>query len=119
MTREEAKELAKVMLAWADGATVQYQRENTGKWVDVFNNDPTWAADVNTYRIKPEPELRPWTRDEVPVGEVVRHKDSGNRYVIESARHNGAKVDCAVWLYKNLLERFTMDKDGSPCGVTE
>ena len=43
---------AALIHAWADGAVIQYKNSD-GKWVDVFQNNPSWH-DGETYRIKPK-----------------------------------------------------------------
>lgn len=43
---------AELIHAWADGAVIQYKNSD-GKWVDVFQNNPSWH-DGETYRIKPK-----------------------------------------------------------------
>jgi hypothetical protein len=45
---------SEVIKAWADGATIQYQKYE-GCWFDVCNNAPHWAEE-STYRVKPEPK---------------------------------------------------------------
>lgn len=52
---------------WADGATIQ-QKDQNGKWCDVWMNYPSWD-DVTEFRVKPEiPEgFTPWEGGDCPV----------------------------------------------------
>ena len=43
---------ADLIIAWANGATIQYKRNATGKWIDVDSN-PLWS-NWTEYRIKPK-----------------------------------------------------------------
>lgn len=52
MTRDEARAMAALMLAYADGKTVQ-QLSHQG-WLDLSN--PAFQAHLSHYRIKPEPK---------------------------------------------------------------
>ena len=67
---------------------------------------------------KPRPKTyRPWTRDEVPVGKVVKHKESGIRYVISCAAYDKSYLPSTGWENnKCILNDYTLE-DGSPCGV--
>jgi hypothetical protein len=54
MTRDEAREFAKIAQAYADGKVIEV-RFGTG-WTEI--EDPVFCAPRNDYRIKPEP--REW-----------------------------------------------------------
>lgn len=76
MTREQAKILCsenwEILKGYASGKTVQWQKLG-GDWEDF---DPKkhhlWTLD--NWRIKPEPKLRPWKPEEVPVGALCKRK---------------------------------------------
>ena len=57
MTREEIKDAAKVMEAYANGKKIQFLDEYN-KWIDVANPSFNWS--IYNYRIKPEPKYRPF-----------------------------------------------------------
>ncbi len=67
-------------------------------------------------RIKPEMKYRPWTVDEVPVGKVVRWKESGGRAAITAVSKGYILVELNWFPAEHYYDYFTMD-DGSPCGV--
>ena len=82
MTREEIKEAAKVMEAYADGKKVQKQDIN-GLWIDCDNPMFDWAS--FNYRIKPGPKYRPFKSQEECWNEMLKHQpfaflSSANEY---------------------------------------
>lgn len=119
MTKEQAKQLLPVMQAWVDGGALQWKDVNN-KWCDTTHLS---FVDEYTYRIKPEPKLRPWKPEEVPVGAVTRNKVSGNKSLIAGV------AECFVYGYnrydtaENYLKENEISLDGGktwlPCGVAE
>ena len=73
MTREEAKELLPIMQAFAEGKTIEY-REYDGEWKEA--RTPTWNSRF-FYRIKPEPEYRPFKTKEECWNEMLKHQPFG------------------------------------------
>ena len=73
MTREEAKELLPIMQAYAEGKTIQFL--NRDKWVDVHETDFYQSSDK--YRIKPEPQYRPFKTQEECWKEMLKHQPFG------------------------------------------
>ena len=63
------------MQAYAEGKTIQYYSEENG-WIDWINyvnfNEPT-----STYRIKPEPNYRPFNTQEECWQEMQKHQPFG------------------------------------------
>lgn len=79
MNKEQAREAAAIMLAWADRKEVQHRIKKcdsrSGLKPDWCDTDaPWWDFDSYEYRIKPTAKLRPWTADEVPLGAWLRFK---------------------------------------------
>lgn len=72
MTRERARELLPVIEAFASGKEIQYLPAfGDAKWRDLMDSGVGPKPDFNTgakWRIKPEPVLRAWRMEEVPVG---------------------------------------------------
>ena len=52
MTRDEAREFARIVQAYADGSVIQCFHSD-GQWYEV--KDPRFDKAVERYRIKPEP----------------------------------------------------------------
>lgn len=64
MTRDEARHVAEILTAWADGETIQYRTKGHARWYDD-PNDETWSSlrvfEEFEFRIKPKP--REWWID--------------------------------------------------------
>ena len=113
MTKQQAREAAAVMLAWADGKQVEYSLRGHDTWEP--NEAPCWSWAGCDYRIKPT--LRPWTADEVPLGAQVRSKSyhPDHRSLITTS---GNSIHREGWL--NGYEHSTDGgKTWLPCGVEE
>ena len=74
MTREETKELIKVMQAYVDGKDIVCWDEYNEKWELVGN--PSWNTD-KVYRIKPGPSYRPFESAQECIEEMRRHEPFG------------------------------------------
>ena len=74
MTKEEIKEAAKVMEAYANGKEIQYFDTNNG-WITTPNPLFNWM--LRNYRIKPEPKYRPFKTQEECWEEMHKHPDFG------------------------------------------
>jgi hypothetical protein len=115
MTREQTKEAASVMLAWADGKEIEYKEMAlTGGWTTTEN--PQWRWKDFSYRIKPTITLRSWTADEVPLGAWMRFKKVIDDRSILAWTSNQADRD--MW-----MDEREHSTDGGvtwkPCGVVE
>ena len=66
MTRDEAREFAKVVQAYADGKGVQIY--TSSGWRDI-HEDPCFDGGFENYRIKPEP--REWWLRALPDGRIA------------------------------------------------
>lgn len=62
MNREEAKERAEIMIAYANGAKIEFFSRLHNGWTEVLG-EPTFDVS-DTYRIKPELKKRLMTREE-------------------------------------------------------
>ena len=58
MTKEELKEAAKVMEAYANGKKIQCNDNHLGNGEWVTTDNPSFNWDKYAYRIKPEPKYR-------------------------------------------------------------
>jgi hypothetical protein len=114
MNIEQTKEAIKVMQAFVDGKEVEYLHSGTEGWVTTTN--PSWNWTNCFYRIKPTPVLRPWTRDEVPLGAWLRDKsDKAGRRLLICAYEEEHRIH---WL---INHEHSTDKGVTwhPCGVME
>ena len=123
MTPEKAAEQAAVMAAWAADPTRKLQcrlwDNPQGPWA-TLTAAPVWSFGLKEYRLAPTPKLRPWQPEEVPVGAVIRPKDSTiNVYVIAFRSFEFVYVaGLGDRTHMELFDYFVM-LDGSPCGVME
>lgn len=111
MTKEQAREAARVMWAWADGKEVERRFSNGWVTVDI----PDWNWLHVEFRIKRTAKLRPWTADEVPLGAWARMKNMNDTWFLISSVGETSRNE--------LFERYEHSTDGGktwlPCGVVE
>jgi len=127
MTRERAKQLLNdpAFKAWAEGRAVQCDCAND--WFDI-SDGTTFDNPSNTHRMKPEPKLRPWRPEEVPLPCVLRCiGDNSIRWVALRVSFVGVVVSSEGAVqsqpFDDLLECSEHSTDGCktwlPCGVME
>lgn len=76
MTREEAKRMAAILEAYAEGRKIQISGDAGVYWVDLGESENiSFTAMPSNYRIKPEAKTRPMTAEEACklVGLPVKH----------------------------------------------
>ena len=122
MTREQAREAAAVMLAWADGKEVEIRLQGIREWEPT--DSPRWNWDNFDYRIKPTSTLRPWTADEVPLGAWLRSKRCGwKAVIIEITSDQNIGIFGSYFSHQFVLKNCEHSTDGGktwlPCGVME
>ena len=76
MTREEAKKMLPILVAFAEGKTIQSRciKGDKSLWYD--DEDPSFDDDFE-YRIKPEPKYRPFKDAEECWQEMLKHQPFG------------------------------------------
>lgn len=111
MTKQQAREAAAVMLAWADGKQVEYSLRGHDNWEP--NEAPCWSWAGCDYRIKPT--LRPWTADEVPLGAQCRKIGDSKRFLIVRTSDESLRSEWA----ENCEHSTDGGKTWLPCGVEE
>ena len=123
MTREEIKEAAKVMEAYADGKKVQKQDIN-GLWIDCDNPMFDWAS--FNYRIKPGPKYRPFKSQEECWEEMLKHQPFGwvkeisceMLYLINGISNESIVIMEDINSFKEAMNIYEF-KDGTPFGIKE
>ena len=132
MTREEAKELLPIMQAFAEGKTIQFRENINNMWKDIIW--PSFNKSPSTYRIKPEPEYRPFKTQEECWAEMQKHQPFGwvhenssghykhinNLYTnnISFQETESAESSNFKWSFSVLLKSYTF-ADGTPFGIKE
>jgi hypothetical protein len=128
ITKEQAKRLAEVAIAIAEGKRVT--RMLNGKEVDVALDRSIIAAGVEytIHEPPPEPKYRPWTLEEAvdSVGLRVRAKSRTVARLIGAAFQDSNDDEVMVHLVGMLAPvsaKFLLKEcelfDGTPCGVRE
>jgi hypothetical protein len=136
MTRSEWKERLPIIQAFIEQKCVQYRISEADDWIVL-----EYAAfdRPGEYRIKPEPKLRPWKPEEVPVGAILR--DNGREFEILGVCEKFSAIKCPAvilsvidgvcfprghYFLKDLVTSITKPQhstDGGktwkPCGVEE
>ena len=125
MTREEIKEAAKVMEAYANGKKIQYLNDDN-EWIDALN--PLFDWDNYVYRIKPGLRYRPFETKEECWEEMLKHQpfgwirnnDTQRLCNIGSIGRNnyGVVIDNSI-LYFDLAFNTCNFVDGTPFGIKE
>ena len=126
MTREELKEAAKVMEAYANGKKIQcnYNCQDNEGWVDTDN--PSFNWDKYAYRIKPEPKYRPFETQEECWQEMHQHpdfgwvlaKDSKIMYHICVVGIGYVLIDSMSPIFSEAFAEYKFT-DGTPFGIKE
>ena len=120
MTREEARKAAEVMLAYAEGKTIEYKEDIDNKYLTCVEPTFNWRDDVSNYRIKLEPKYRPFKDIEECWNEMLKHqpfgwvkaKDSKDDYQMIQRVHNDIES------FDNTFEDYEF-ADGTPFGIKE
>ncbi len=121
MNRERAKELLPIILAFADGKTIEF-KNTFGDWINcdeiMFNRPP------KDYRIKPDPKCRPFANAEECWQEMQKHqpfgwiKASHGQFHITGIKNN--EINFGVnenWQgYNYIFDSYTF-ADGTPFGI--
>jgi len=120
MTPEYAKELLPIIKAFSEGKEIQYYDSSVHDWVII--QSPYFSGSTK-WRIKPSPNLRPFTPEECEqqVGKVVKSKNTMAVTLITRYKVKTNSVCVALndgYSPTDFLEYFTF-LDGSPCGVEE
>ena len=116
MTKEEVLEAANVMIAYVNGKKIGTRPKRSTEPLLGILYVPTWNWEQKDYCVIPDPNYRPWTADEVPLGAWMRLKGNHqDRYVIVWV---GLEVDRKLWFH---LHEHSTDggKTWLPCGVVE
>lgn len=126
MNRKEATELLPIIQAYAEGKEIEIFDKTTKMWKTAML--PHFDCDSNIYRIKPEPEYRPFKNAEECWTEMQKHQPFGvvkDKYFANYQTHRaftclvtngchfrGYEDETFENSFKNLL--FA---DGTPFGV--
>ena len=129
MTREQAKRRAELYSALAAGKIIQVQNPETGKWEYLDLNKFDGFMEEYNFRIKPEPEYRPFKTKEECWDEMHKHPDFGWLIRIDTGIFANINAifseeivfdndyDC-VYTFKDAFKYYKFT-DGTPFGIIE
>lgn len=100
----------------------EYFDSKDGAWKPMppesFDPDEPFDPEIHApTRRKRGPKYIPYDRDSIPLPLVVRSKLSGNRFVISRAYEDAVYSNGMNASYQILLNGYTHDEDGTPCGI--
>ena len=123
MTKEKAKEIANILLAYSEGKTIQ--KNFYAGWVDVENlngEDLKQATSeikgkYQEYRVKPELKLVPFTFEDKDLfkDKWVVNKSTNGFHRITTILKETIVIARTPMSYTELLEKYRFE-DGSACG---
>lgn len=125
MDRNRAKTLLPIIQAYAEGKTIQSRcvKGDTSLWYD--DEDPSFDDDFE-YRIKPEPNYRPFKDAEECWAEMQKHQpfgfvkfkdtESGYYMLTGISRGVGVGINDSLFSYDRVFDDYTF-ADGVPFGV--
>ena len=132
MTREGGKILFPVIKAFTEGKTIQHYESRLGSWYDLTGVDLSFSDDPSFYRVKPEPNYRPFNNREECWEEMHKHSDFGWVYEKANSKYhniigisNNINGDIEITgsvCFTTSFERMFLDfqfMDGSPFGIKE
>ena len=118
MNRKEAAELLPIIQAFAEGKAIESRciKGDTSLWYD--DEDPSFDNDLE-YRIKPEPNYRPFKEAEECWQEMQKHKPFGwvkstlfkDLALVKRVTTLYVEINRDIIDYKDALEKFTFADD--------
>ena len=122
MTKEQAKHLAEVLNAYADGKPIEVSLD--GEWGEVDLNE--YSFDENeSYRIKKEPKYRPFKNAKECFEEIQKHQPIGWLYWNNVFVHipeigvGYVEFDSCVYSFVEAFNNGFTFVDGQPFGIKE
>ena len=123
MTREQAKHLAEVLNAYAEGKPIEVLLD--GVWCKVDEDEFRFDIEKESYRIKKDPTYRPFRSAQECLNEMPKHQPVGwlrwNKVFthITEIRPSGIEINKEFYLFGELLHRKGTFADGQPFGIKE
>lgn len=127
MTRNEVKELLPIMQAYAEGKQIEIKTKEGKSWSTLEEDDIQYLDFKKCdFRIKPEPQYRPFKDAQECLEEMKKHipfgwlKDKYSFYPIEMIGTNFSKgwIKCyGIWITPERMFKDVVFLDGAPFGV--
>ena len=127
MTKEQAKHLAEVLNAYADGKPIEVLLD--GEWGEVDLNEYSFDPENESYRIRKEPTYRPFKnakecfeemKKHYPIGWMCLDKIWDNIFVhITEIGVRDIEFDSCVYSFVEAFNKGFTFADGQPFGIKE
>ena len=125
MKKEEAKHLAEVLKAYAEGKPIEVFLDNECEWREVPTDGYRFDVENESYRIKKEPKYRPFINAEECFNEMQKHQPIGWLYwnnvfvhITEIGLGCIAFDNCKYSFVEAFNHGYTF-ADGQPFGIKE
>ena len=132
MTREEAKVMEPIMKAFSEGKTIEC-RTKTWEVNKGWRYSTNWKkieqlifSDTYEYRIKPEPNYRPFNNKEECWNEMLKHQPfgwikslNGDLFCIDKVFDEGIVYKHSSCRFEEYLDGNYTFADGTPFGIKE
>ena len=124
MTKEQAKHLAEVLNAYAEGKTIEVLLDD--EWGEVDLNEYSFNEN-ESYRIKKTPKYRPFKNAEECFEEMQKHQPVGWLHFdkifvqITKIKPKPLRIECdsSVYFCEELHKIGITFADGQPFGIKE
>lgn len=118
MTREEARQAAEVLQAFADGKEIEMSSKGENRWskIDCKSGECRFDFESKDYRIAKEPQYRPFANAEECWNEMLKHQPFGwMKGKRRGERTAFIDLGDGYW-FTDMFEKMTF-ADGEPFGV--
>lgn len=123
MTKEQAKHLAEVLNAYAEGKTIEVLLD--GEWGEVDLNEYSFDPENESYRIKKEPTYRPFKNAKECFEEMKKHYPigwiclGGGFQQITRVGATYIEDDEYIHFFDEEFHKKVTFADGQPFGIKE
>lgn len=112
-----------VIQAHKEGKKIQFKGKGGKDWKDVVS--PCWDFCLTDYRIKPEPNYRPFKDADECFAEIRKHggwvKNTSGQYlyILAVGESSLIYIDNVPFPYDRACRYWVWADDGTPCGIKE
>lgn len=123
MTKEQAKHLAEIFNAYAEGKTIEVFRD--WMWAEVPSNEYHFDVENESYRIKKTSKYRPFKNAEECFNEMQKHQPVGwicrdcSFQQITRVGTTYIEYDEYIHFFDEVFDKKVTFVDGQPFGIKE
>lgn len=123
MTREQAKQIAEVLNAYAEGKTIEVLLD--GEWGEVPSDGYSFDVEKESYRIKKTPTYRPFKNAKECFKEMQKHQPVGwlhrDKVFVQITLISPTSImfNGDFYYFYELFDGKITFADGQPCGIKE